>query len=279
MPLPRSLGELQFTAKRHFGRSGPCKMYHHGVTPLTQPQHMSHLKGGDVVVVAADGSVVDEEPTISTHMAHYVKHAVEAKAPPPSRAQVGEPLPFEGVTSYTVDYVEHPLDMRKPAKPPTGGWDVGRREEATPKSTYTVHYPWRDVTPRRPPARQPGTLDQHGAAFEGVSSYKLDYIKHQARPRSAVQPPKTRPVEESEPFQGVTTYTTDYQKFDVVRTGPGPNHADSLRTDPAPFEGASEYRREYIPREHERRPWVHLEPELRNARHRARTAKSSGGRY
>eukprot|EP00439_Symbiodinium_sp_Y106_P031898 s6399_g3.t2 len=259
--LPRSLHELKGHANKHFGvrAQKPLRMYHHGKVVITHAQHVTNLKDGDVVVV----TVTDEEqgpPPISTHQAHYVPHRLEAKKPPPAQDGPGEGVPFDGKSSYTVDYIPHPLEVRDKAKPPRNVWEPGRTDAKTGKSTYNSEFPWHTVKPPESTKKQVPPAGH--VPFDGVTSYQHDYIKHPNRPRSATGRPKPQ-LPASGPFDGSTTYTTDYKRFHVPQARPLKPHDGVLKTDKNPFEGASEYRREYLKHPLQGPEILHIEPDLR----------------
>jgi len=262
--LPRTLQELKGHAQKNFstkrGSSKPLRMFHHGKVVITHPNHMSNLKDGDVVVLTANP---DEQgpPPLSTHQAHYVPHPLQAKKPPADQDGPKDSVPFEGRSSYNVDYIPHPLEARDSAKPPKNVWEPGRTGVKTGKSTYASEYPWHAVKP-------PDKTSKHAppgkaVPFEGLSSYQQDYVKHPTRPRSAAGRPKPQ-APTSGPFEGCTTYTTDYKKFQVPQTRPIRNGGSNLHSEPKPFEGSSEYRREYLKHPLNGPEILHLEPELGN---------------
>lgn len=262
--LPRTLHELKGHAQRHFstkrGSSKPFRMFHHGKVVITHPNHMSNVKDGDVVILTANA---DEQgpPPLSTHQAHYVPHPLQAKKPPADQDGPKESVPFDGRSSYTVDYIPHPLEARDSAKPPKNVWEPGRTGVKTGKSTYACEYPWHNVKPPDKTSKQapPGKA----VPFEGLSSYQQDYVKHPARPRSATGRPKPQ-LPAFGPFEGCTTYTTDYKRFQVPQTRPIRMDGSNLQSEPKPFEGSSEYRREYLKHPLNGPEILHLEPELGN---------------
>eukprot|EP00435_Cladocopium_sp_Y103_P051528 s1727_g16.t1 len=200
-------------------------------------------------------------PPLSTHQAHYVPHPLQAKKPPADQDGPKESVPFDGKSSYTVDYIPHPLEARDSAKPPKNVWEPGRTGVKTGKSTYACEYPWHNVKPPDKTSKQapPGKA----VPFEGLSSYQQDYVKHPARPRSATGRPKPQ-LPASGPFEGCTTYTTDYKRFQVPQTRPIRMDGSNLQSEPKPFEGSSEYRREYLKHPLNGPEILHLEPELGN---------------
>mmetsp|Transcript_37022 Transcript_37022/g.105825 ORF Transcript_37022/g.105825 Transcript_37022/m.105825 type:complete len:304 (+) Transcript_37022:82-993(+) len=259
--LPRSLPELQYHANRNFARDGSnAKMFHHGHSKIHQPHHVNRVKDGDVIVVeGGPRKRMPGAPGITTHMADYVPHDLEARAPPRAVRSLPPGGRFEGKTSYCTDFVEHPMEPRKAFSPGRPNWNAGRQGE-TGKSMYTSHYPRHELEPR--PAVAPAPANPFNSApFEGSTSYTNDYVKHPLKPRSPTVFEKPRG--ETGPFQGSTTYGNDYQKYPHQMTGPPKLQHPSIRLDGAPFEGNTEYGREYVPLEFERRPIVHLEPEIR----------------
>lgn len=263
VPLPRSLPELQYAANRNFARNtGAARMFHHGTSHLHHPHHIGKIKDGDVVIVEAGLMPKPEAPNFTTHQADYVKHPIEVRAPLLPQQQPAEGGKFEGATSYKTDYVKHPLGCRKPMKPPKSGIDNGRANGNTGQSMYTTQYPWHSPAPRQAVQPPPG-VPISSSPFEAVTSYMNDYVKHNARPRSAAPAAKPRSGGENLPFEASTTYNNDFQNFPSARTEPARPMKATLRPDGAPFEGSSEYKREYIELKHEQRPMVHLEPEIR----------------
>eukprot|EP00931_Biecheleriopsis_adriatica_P035079 TRINITY_DN20215_c0_g1_i1.p1 TRINITY_DN20215_c0_g1~~TRINITY_DN20215_c0_g1_i1.p1 ORF type:complete len:337 (+),score=50.93 TRINITY_DN20215_c0_g1_i1:61-1011(+) len=285
VPLPRSFPELQKLATRHFAKSGQhnLKMYHQGKTVVTTAKQLANIQGGDIVVIA-NPEELKQVPTVSTHQAHYTAHPLEERKPVVARGDAKEVLPFEGRSSYAVDYIEHPPQEHRSAAPPKAAWEPGRAQEKTGKSIYSSHFRWHELTPRQLHRQQQARAAP--APFEGQSSYRQDFIAHEARPRSAagVRAQKSEQVELTGPFQGVSTYTTDYKTFDpTLHARPALNaNVASLKTERARFEGVSEHHREYIPHSAEGAIIVHLEPELKRPGtgrpHSSRPSSARGGR-
>jgi hypothetical protein len=207
------------------------------------------------VVVEKGQRGPSQPPGITTHMADYVPHPLEARAGP-KLVKAGPSAPFRGVSSYANDFVEHPLKPRKPVAPQVNKWPRGGK---TGDTMYKTQYPWHDVDPQ--PAVQPQpSIPSRNVPFDGNTSYKNDYVKHPIRPRSAA--PSKMPRGMPAPFDGATTYNTDFQKYHTPRTGPAKPYPSTLRPDTGPFDGIPEYKREYIKHPLEEKVLVHLEPEL-----------------
>mmetsp|Transcript_7788 Transcript_7788/g.22173 ORF Transcript_7788/g.22173 Transcript_7788/m.22173 type:complete len:321 (-) Transcript_7788:60-1022(-) len=260
VPMPRSLEDLNFAASRHFrGHQG---MYHEGRTKLHRPHHVGHIKDGDVIVVAR-GQMPYQEPAITTHQEHFIKHPLQARAMPPPRQGPAETGRFEGVSNYHTDYVKHPIQPRAPAAPAQSNWRVGRMADPTGRTTYQNEFPWHDIKPAAP--YRPTEMSRDSAPFEGATSYNTDYIKHDIRPRTS-NGPQRRELNPG-PFEGDTTYNLDFVRHPLNdRVQPNAGYGATLKPDSAPFEGCTEYNREYLQHPFERRPMVHIEPEIRRER-------------
>merc|ERR1711971_1081334 len=85
--------------------------------------------------------------------------------------------------------------------------------------------------------------------FEAVSSYKMDYVQKPMRPKSAACAPAKERATETGPFNGLTTYNVDYHKHPLETQGgaKGSAHVPTLETSDAPFNGVTEYHREFVP--------------------------------
>uniref|UniRef100_A0A7S4RHK2 Uncharacterized protein n=1 Tax=Alexandrium monilatum TaxID=311494 RepID=A0A7S4RHK2_9DINO len=258
VPLPRSLPELQYHANRHFsGGKGNARMYHHGHSKVQHAHHMGKIKDGDVIVIEGMRSM-PEPPMYTTHRTDYVPHELEVRPPPPPAERPPPGARFDGVTSYNQAYVKHPPGYREPVRPPKSGLASGSHG-VTGKSMYSTQYPWRNVEPQRPVLPSNG-MPLGSTQFEGVTSYMNDYVGHPVRARSAAPVSKSRGP--SLPFEAKTTYADDYQNTSSARTVTAVPHKATLRPEGAPFEGNTEYKREYVELAQERRPLVHLEPEI-----------------
>mmetsp|Transcript_54748 Transcript_54748/g.123267 ORF Transcript_54748/g.123267 Transcript_54748/m.123267 type:complete len:298 (+) Transcript_54748:71-964(+) len=272
VPMPRNLAELQGHASRHFGggdRGKNPKMYHRGDTVLHHPTHINRVQDGDVIVVEAKPRGPSGPPNITTQMADYVPHPLEAKPYQRQARELPKQTKFDGATSYANDFVEHPLEARKPFSPVKSTW--GGQPGKTGKSIYDTHFPWHPIEPRM--KHNPDAGEYKSTPFEGNSSYKNDFVKHPIRPRSLANHDRPK-MGASAPFQGTTTYNNDYLKFQVPRTAPAKMDYHTLGTGGAPFQGGTEYNREFIAREQERRPIVHLEPEARRFRTQSSPAQT-----
>lgn len=257
VPLPRSLDDLKSQAQRHFrGNQG---LYHHGKHKMAQAAHVAGLRDGDVIVVAkADER--REAPAVSTQHDHYIKHPLDVRAPVMPKQVAKSSARFEGSTNYASDFVEHPVERSQPAKPAKSYWEAGRKGDPTGPTTYQMQYPWHD--PKKPAQHKPQEQPRDVGPFEGVTSYGADYVKHPLRPRTNMAPPG-RSVTPGN-FEGETTYSLDYKKHLAnSRVPKHPGYGATLKPESGPFEGSSEYTREYLKHQMERRPVVHIEPEVR----------------
>mmetsp|Transcript_89287 Transcript_89287/g.257531 ORF Transcript_89287/g.257531 Transcript_89287/m.257531 type:complete len:328 (-) Transcript_89287:206-1189(-) len=271
VPMPKSIDDLHFAASRHFrGHQG---LYHEGRAKIHRPHHVNYIKEGDVIVVAK-GQKPYEAPPLTTHQDHFIKHPLQARAAPPPRQMPTTSAKFEGASNYHTDFVPHPIEPRRPAAPAESGWRAGRMPDPTGRSTYQQEFPWHDMKPAAP--YRPTEFHKDSAPFEGATSYNTDYVKHDVRPRTAVGPQR-RDMNPG-PFEGDTTYNLDYVRHPLNdRAHPHSGYTATLKPDSAPFEGKTEYNREYLEHPFERRPMVHIEPELR--RERKSKLDSTGARH
>lgn len=249
----QSIQGLQYAAQQVFGHQGRLKLYHHGTTPLINPQQMARIKDQDVIVVTWDDRrlTADEFEAITAYRQDYVQHPIEPRAMP-SPTPRPTPRPFEGSTSYQQDYVKHPPSARDPFRTPPV-WSPS--PSPTGQTTYASMHPWYDAETRQafaPPASRAPSVP-----FEGHSSYSHDYVRHPLDPR-ATPPPRKRPP--SAPFEGRSTYDSEF-----VPHAARPRSAcrpPRTRQPHAPFVGDTEYTQEYIKKDVPRGFCVHLEPEV-----------------
>lgn len=175
--------------------------------------------------------------------------------------------PFNGNTSYNLDYVKHPLPAREqrrkevwqPTASPTGD------------SMYMAHFPWKIAAPAR--SMQPREEPRRAYPFQGVTSYANDYVEHDVQPRAAPVADVGRSRGHT-PFEGVTTYKQDFQR--QQGRPPTPIRPPAAAREPAPFQGRSEYAERYI-KMREPVQWIHIEPALRK-RHETAARNVSGSR-
>lgn len=254
VPMPKSLDELSRVARQSFGAQGSHRMYHGGNTHLHSPAQVLNLKHNDVVVVDWDSAKPVPMPLPSTTMrAHYVPHDHQVEMPylPPSYQPNTEP--FHGNTSYSIDYVKHPLpELERRKHEP---WRPNAAQ--TGESMYSTHYPWKSTTPRSL-LRRP-EIPKHHVPFEGTTSYNVDYVEHDPRPRTAAFPERTNLADGYRPFEGVTTYKQDYQRQEGARMTPMRPYVPPRES--APFEGRSEYRERYMKMNTDAE-MLHIEPAL-----------------
>jgi len=258
--LPENLQELQSYAHRHFG-SGASRLLHHGKKHLRLPHHIRHVKGGDVIVVTKDGMLdVEYDPTtLTTHREHYVRHPLPERLPATPLTHRGTPLRFDGKSSYVADYIEHPVGASWNG-PPREALRRSKKREGlkTGDSMYSTQYPWHNASPAKPMRRNDF---KSSAPFEGKSSYSADYVSHpDVLSSSAMLTPRGtgQPQYQSQPFTGVTTYLKDFRTPERQTLSREPPRA--RQKTPLPFEGNTEYAREFVQVE-DPRQFVHLEPE------------------
>jgi len=265
VPLPRSIQDLRGTAGRHF--RGAKGLYHHGRQEMTNQNHLAGLKHGDVIVVAMD-EAPREAPPISTQNAHYIQYEMEVRPSAKPRQRVTEHIKFEGESRYTTDFVQHPMEAAKSAKPSGSSWDQGQRGRFTGKSTYNSHYPWHNPERQAPVVPHRQDISNSDAPFDGTTSYNRDFVEHPLQMRTSAAP-KAREVNAG-PFEGTTTYNMDYKRHPFADRTPRSYHRDAMHHEVAPFEGTTEYAREYMQHQMEARAMVHIEPVYRQRPRSAR---------
>jgi len=273
VPLPRSIHELQNRAAKLFGHNGKLRMFHHGMVPIHDPSQLSNIKDGDVVVITWDDRRLTKgefaELLQTTNQRDFVKHPLSKPVAPVQSAQSNLPLihhPFEGATSYTSEYVKHPLAKREPVEKP---WQPSRlrspQKGQTGSSSYADEYPWHDVclsdTRQRHLSRD--APRPKSEPFVGCTSYMQDYVKPPPQPKRVSTPSRPRPrTANMAPFQGQSTYLAEYtEKALPTLLAKRPNACDDVAKKPVPFEGSSDYQQNFIQHK-EIHPMIHLEPEM-----------------
>lgn len=109
VPMPSSLHELEKRAVRLFGNQGKLKLYHRGITQITDPEQLAQVGDGDVVVVTLDDRRLTQgevRTLLSTSHAEYVKHPLPAARPTPlPRPAPIDSVPFEGTSAYKAEFI------------------------------------------------------------------------------------------------------------------------------------------------------------------------------
>lgn len=273
VPLPQNLNDLESTARNAFP-SYRKQLYYRGEYVLeNQSMFKQNVNDGDVLIVRRDSG--DKGPAFdgrTTHQSAYIQHPLERRQPrqatPPRQDMFNGPK-FMGRSCYAGDYIEHAVESPHRTKPPTQAWEPNSIP-MTSRSTYTENYPWHPPQHRQPAQKQTPRQSRVGnsPAFQGSSSYKMDYVKHEhQRPRSAG--PRRRDNESYNdrhiPFNGSTTYGADYQKHGHAQSKLMKPQPQRQQTAPSPpFQGSSEYQKEYIKKDRPRPAIVHIEPERRS---------------
>lgn len=282
IPAPRTLNELQYAARHHFGQAVPGRhTLHHYGKPVMQERHVDQFQHDDVIIVSGEELQQRQEAAVSTHHTDYVKPQLDVRTSCKHPTIPIEYQRFEAQSCYKQDYLKHQArPPRESAKPVKSAWYRGS-EEGTGQTTYKTQYTWHSGVPSKPIRSDAFARDFGAAKFEGVSSYRADYIKQPLRPRSAAAcPQKDRGAQWSGDFNGVTTYNNDYTKHPLVAHGNtgGTAHKSSLEPSGLPFSGQSEHRREFVPLSSERRHLIHLEPEVKAPKARPGSAPAGSRR-
>jgi hypothetical protein len=266
--LPRQLKELRGQASRAY-KQPKFKMWLHGNTLLREPQQISALKDGDLVVVQPEEDSEAPGDFLSTHKAEFVKHPLPAKYVRPSGPPPMAPGKFEGQTENMSAYVRHPQGVSQPIRPKTGGWRNEGEFEGV--STYKAHYP--GYTARRDVRKSPNAWQPNNVPFEGQTSYTHDYVKHPndySRQKRAHQRHWI-----DAPFDGMSTYNAEYKPHEARLTTPWKPPQTSGLSD-MPFQGITEYTNEYL-----KHPMadalIHLEPAV-NAEKKQRPSSAHNSR-
>eukprot|EP00929_Paragymnodinium_shiwhaense_P113936 TRINITY_DN8224_c0_g1_i1.p1 TRINITY_DN8224_c0_g1~~TRINITY_DN8224_c0_g1_i1.p1 ORF type:complete len:301 (-),score=31.57 TRINITY_DN8224_c0_g1_i1:238-1140(-) len=264
VPKPRSMAELQSHAAKHFGHLPGRKLHHKGEIQMQHQGHVDQLKHDDVVIVEPEmlERLRQEQFPTTTHQDHYIKWPAQGRRPATSgdKPRDAKPVPFDGQSSYNVDYVKHPVSPRNSTKPPA---EVpGRPVAFEGESMYQSHYPWHKSQPRQPLKGKPQREAHSPVPFDGTSSYKVDYVKHPARPRSAASR-KEAPKDHGPPmpFEGQSTYNNDFRKHKAsARQTPKRERKPTQAETSIPFEGVTEYQMYYLKHNMPKRELIHLEP-------------------
>lgn len=269
-------------AAQHFGHSGCLRLYHKGTILLYSATQMKQVQDGDLIVVRRSEihrpNTVPGTPTaLSTHQADFTRHPLTKhveKAGADYESILTERTKgaaLDGMSRYAMDYVRHPLIPNPPYQPPSA---LELHNEPLGTTTYSREFPWREGTPRKAlgsisdSAVRQSSLSEASQKerFKGASSYSVDFswrdgtmrelaLSPQFLRMSSVGPPPDTP------FSAVSTYASDFQKLCAGRQKSARPKEDLSRLN-APFQGTSEYRREYDEkRESARRECVQLAEE------------------
>ena len=112
---------------------------------------------------------------------------------------------FDFNTTHNVNYTPKPIAPTKAARPTSRKKEPGQFFDAT---THKDDYrKWGRVEQLRP--KQQADYVPPEAAFEGLPTYKSDYIGHMAPPRQSMRPAE-KGVGSGAPFEGNTMYRTEY---------------------------------------------------------------------
>lgn len=214
---------------------------------LSTAAHIGRLQKDDVVVVSWDGPP-DEVPN-TTHRANFVQHEIPP-SPIPTRTARRCSAPFDGRTSYNLDYVAHagqpqnPIMCRKTWQPPAS---------PTGASTYTTEFVKMHLPPRM---SEPLPKKAERPPLDARTTHREEYVHHNVEPTRSMRPQRRELPLRS--FDGATTYKEEYSKvrpMSAPRTIPPPSPRPSR-----PFDGESEYTREFAPKEMEHKCLIYMEP-------------------
>jgi len=261
VPIPRSLPELQHTAAQHFGHGGVMRLFLNNKVLLYHPITMGQIKDGDVICVrwsearrVTQGAITPRSVHQSDFVAHEIKAPTQAAGNDWDTA-LGDAVrekPFDGLSRYAQDYVEHPYAAPTPFVPPSS--IALRHDDPTGTSCYSEQFKWRDAKmPFRPSmANYESSLGSKGAPLQGSTMYTTDFIKparakmDAARLTSSDYESTLSDDQRRHPFKGESTYGSDFKKFSQkVQPILRPVVAQELLTN-EPFSGKSEYRRKYV---------------------------------
>jgi len=253
-------------------------MYHLGKKLLYNHSHLQHLEHDDHIVVKPNGTLPEYDTGRSTHQSDFVRHPVEA----PTKGKGGDyesvlstwaQHPFDGVSRYKQDFVQHPNAVRATSAKMGSSVDLGKGKMGS--TAYAEHFPWRELGPRTMPAMGCESVALPvGQPFEGRSSYTQDFVKQPLTPQPLTRPGGGPPPLKGD-FAGSTTYAGDFLK--PTKDGRMPS-ARPTREAPKyrPLAGTTEYAREYVEKVSERSVNVHLEPHLRTVVQATSTGGTTG---
>jgi hypothetical protein len=238
-------------------------MFHNGQTHLKNQTHFGKIAHDDEIIIQLGSNLGANCPRdlLTTHQANFVKHPLEVRRALTPEGPRAKGPPFDGKSSYLIDYVEHPINLNERSKPEASHWKPSDLPP-TVRSTYRENFPWHDASPEMSKKRQVEYVPV--APFHGQSSYKQDYIKHPLRALSDSRPPGDRKINQDVPFDASTTYFRDFQKHPFV--GNTPRQEGRKREFPSPpFAGKSEYKIEYLEKQLAKATRLHLMPERRSS--------------
>eukprot|EP00873_Tetraselmis_striata_P000162 jgi/Tetstr1/420426/TSEL_011541.t1 len=162
----------------------------------------------------------------------------EIPAPPAPRARApGENVPFDGTSSYKMDYPAHDI---RPARPAQAAAREYRNVPFDGTSTYSDVFRAYAIDPN-PPQRREAQQAPY-VPFEGTSAYKDTYRAHDLPERRVVEPPPMRP---SQPFEGRSSYQDQYPQH--AMPPPAPPRAGPPPREDVPFDGTTTNRMTYVP--------------------------------
>ena len=206
----------------------------------------------------------------------YVKHAMKPPTPKPPVEYKANPAKLDGTTNYKNDFVAKTSGKTVSCKPEGGGYrsdapfqsdttqrgdyvkwpaekpfirdsdlyskPVGEMQFSTTAASAFNRKPLAKVSTARPPPRA-----SEPAKFAGNTNYADDFKRWPLMPGQGAQgagPPTYRPPEA--PFVGNTSYAENFVGHRGVPHAKCMKPDNGPSTDPAPFQGGTEYRQEFI---------------------------------
>ncbi|GAA28428.2 protein FAM154A [Clonorchis sinensis] len=175
----------------------------------------------------------------TTHRKDYVSHPLDVQPSfKPERTYEPPKVHFDGVSTYTKEYIPRQIERLPPVKPPTKRMVEGKfTGEPTYKSDY-VKWDLETRHPHVPEAYKPPT-----EPFKGVATYTTDYVPHEMSPTQSCKP-SHQYIASGTPFDSISDYRDAYRQHPLERTMPIV-HKDCVQKAGVPMEGLSTHMRDF----------------------------------
>eukprot|EP00899_Mesostigma_viride_P018993 jgi/Mesvir1/27095/Mv20780-RA.1 len=175
----------------------------------------------------------------TTHNADYGWKDARLSTPirPDRDAGALDDRPFDGTSSYVIDYPAKSINRTAPAGPKVPPHYIAKFDGTT---LYKHNFDEKRADRRRPNRPEQGVIEDR--PFDGTSMYRATYVPRDVRGPVRANGPAQAPLPDA-PFYANTTFRNDFTQKPLAPVAPV--QAEARSYDSAPFEGSSEYRDNY----------------------------------
>nr|XP_006629831.2 PREDICTED: stabilizer of axonemal microtubules 1 [Lepisosteus oculatus] len=178
---------------------------------------------------------------LTNYKVEYVCHAVQPRLRTEKKAYKPQNAPFDGLTTHKRDYKGLIGAQTRPVKPKLAWQNTAPHFEAS--TEFQDKYKLWPVQPSQPRKSVKHTPPE--GAMDTISTTHADFVGHQVQPPRPARPP-VQEWKKGEPFDAQSTMKEDYRPWEIKKRSPIVQVGE-IEKPAGPFESTTTFQAHYVP--------------------------------